>query len=129
MSVCFFLVPVYRARRLTVRAGRGAAVGVVTEGVNVHTTLSVGIVAGDVPWDGGLGTLRGLLEGNGTGDLGVSAEDGNYESYRQLLLMVASPAVHSKFESWSSSLLAVEPKVAGVQILWWFPAASFDTIG
>lgn len=34
---------------LTVRAGRGAAVGVVAVGVNVHTALSVGIVAGDVP--------------------------------------------------------------------------------
>ena len=30
-------------------AGRCAAVCVVTEGVDVHTTLSVGVVAGDVP--------------------------------------------------------------------------------
>lgn len=34
---------------LTVRAGGGAAVGVVTEGVDVHATLSVGVVAADVP--------------------------------------------------------------------------------
>ena len=34
---------------LTVRSGRGAAVGVVTEGVDVHATLSVGVVTGDVP--------------------------------------------------------------------------------
>lgn len=64
--------------RLTVRAGGSAAVGVVTEGVDVHATLGVGIVAGDVPADGGLGTLRGLLKGDGAGDLGVSAKDGNY---------------------------------------------------
>ena len=35
--------------RLAVGAGRGAAVGVVAKGVDVHATLSVGIVAGDVP--------------------------------------------------------------------------------
>ena len=34
---------------LTVWPGARAAVGIVTEGVNVHATLSVGIVAGDVP--------------------------------------------------------------------------------
>ena len=62
------------------RAGRGAAVGVVTEGVDVHATLSVGIVAGDVPCDGGAGGLGGLLEGDGTGDLGVTTEDSNYKS-------------------------------------------------
>ena len=36
-------------RELTVRAGGSAAVGVVAKGVDVHATLSVGIVAGDVP--------------------------------------------------------------------------------
>lgn len=59
------------------RAGGGAAVGVVTVGVNVHATLGAGIMAGNVPADGRLGTLRGLLESDGTGDLGVSTEDGN----------------------------------------------------
>jgi hypothetical protein len=34
---------------LTVRSGRSAAVSVVTEGVDVHATLSVGIVASDIP--------------------------------------------------------------------------------
>jgi hypothetical protein len=33
----------------TVRSGRGAAVGVVTELVDVEATLGVGILAGDVP--------------------------------------------------------------------------------
>ena len=37
------------ALSLTVGSGRGAAVGVVTEGVDVHAALSVGVVAGDVP--------------------------------------------------------------------------------
>jgi len=60
-----------------VRPGGGAAVGVVAKGVNVHATLGVGIVAGDVPCDGGSGTLRGLLEVDGTGDLGVSTENGD----------------------------------------------------
>jgi len=32
-----------------VRASAGASVGVVTKGVNVHATLSVGIIAADVP--------------------------------------------------------------------------------
>ena len=31
--------------KLTVRAGRGAAVGIVTKGVNVETTLGIGVVA------------------------------------------------------------------------------------
>lgn len=62
-------------RRLTVRAGRGAAVGVVTKGVDVETTLRVGVVAGDVVGDGGRGTLRSLLEDDGAGDLGVSSKN------------------------------------------------------
>jgi len=39
---------------LTVRTGGCAAVGVVAKGVNVHTTLSIGVVASDVPCDGGV---------------------------------------------------------------------------
>jgi hypothetical protein len=57
------------------RAGARAAVGVVAEGVHVHATLSVGIVSGDVPCDGGRGGLGGLLKGNGTLDVGVSTDD------------------------------------------------------
>lgn len=59
------------------RTGRGAAIGVVTVGVDVHAALGVGIVASDVPRDGGIGALGGLLEGDGARDLGVSTEDGN----------------------------------------------------
>lgn len=57
------------------RTGGGAAVGVVTELVDVESTLGVGIVAGDVPRDVGGSTLVSLLEGDGTGDLRVTAED------------------------------------------------------
>ena len=61
--------------RLTVRTGAGAAVGVVTEGVDVHAALGVGIVAGDVPGDLGLGGLGGLLEGDGALDVGVTTDN------------------------------------------------------
>jgi hypothetical protein len=61
-----------------VRSSRGAAVGVVTELVDVHASLSVGVVAGDVPCDLGVGVLVLLLEGHGTSDLGVTAKLCNY---------------------------------------------------
>jgi hypothetical protein len=60
-----------------VGASGGATVGVVTELVNVETTLSIGIVAGDVPGDGGRGALVSLLEGDGAGDLSVTTENSN----------------------------------------------------
>ena len=65
--------------RLTVRTGAGAAVGVVTEGVDVHAALGVGIVAGDVPGDLGLGGLGGLLEGDGALDVGVTTDNSDCE--------------------------------------------------
>lgn len=58
-------------------AGRGAAVGVVTESVNVEATLGVGVVTSDVPGNSGGGGLVLLLEGDGSGDLGVTTEDSN----------------------------------------------------
>jgi hypothetical protein len=60
-----------------VRAGRGAAVGIVTELVDVHSTLGIGIVAGDVVGDDGGRGLVGLLEGDGAGDLRVSSDECN----------------------------------------------------
>lgn len=59
------------------RAGGGAAVGVVTELVDVEASLGVGVVAGDVPGDGCGGRLGSLFEGDGSADLGVTTEDGN----------------------------------------------------
>jgi hypothetical protein len=58
-----------------VGAGGGAAVGVVAEGVDVHAALGVGIVAGDVPGNGGGSRLGRLLESHGAGDLGVTPDD------------------------------------------------------
>jgi hypothetical protein len=59
----------------TVRASRGAAIGVVTKGVDVHATLGVGIVAGNVPSDSSLGRLVLLLEDDRAGNLGVTTDD------------------------------------------------------
>lgn len=59
------------------RTSGGAAVGVVTELVDVEATLGVGVVALDVPGDGGGRVLVGLLEGDSAGDLGVTAENSN----------------------------------------------------
>jgi hypothetical protein len=58
-----------------VRASRCAAVGVVAKGVNVHATLGIGIVPGDVPGDSGRGRVGLLLEDDGAGDLGVTPDD------------------------------------------------------
>lgn len=62
----------------TVGTGGGAAVGVVTELVDVEATLGVGVVAGDVPGDGGGVALSSLLKGDSAGDLGVSTDDSNW---------------------------------------------------
>jgi hypothetical protein len=62
---------------LTVRTSRGAAVGVVTKGVDVETTLGVGVLAAEVVGDGGGRALGVLLEGDGTLDVRVTAEDSN----------------------------------------------------
>ena len=57
----------------TVRTSRGAAIGVVTELMNMHSSLGIGVVAGDLPADGGGGGLGGLLKGHGAFDIGVSS--------------------------------------------------------
>lgn len=59
------------------RTGRSATIGVVTELVNVETTLGIGVVASDVPADGGGTVLLLLLKGDGTGDLSVATKDSN----------------------------------------------------
>lgn len=62
----------------TVRTGTGAAIGVVTELMDVEASLSIGVVAAKIPADGGRGVFIGLLESHLAGDLGISSEDGNY---------------------------------------------------
>lgn len=61
----------------TVWASGGAAVGVVTKLMDVHASLSTGIMAGNVPRDGGWGGLRALLESHGPLDVGVSSDYGD----------------------------------------------------
>jgi hypothetical protein len=61
-----------------VRAGRCAAVGVVTELVDVHATLGIGVVASDIPGNCGWGGLGFLLEGDGALDVGVTTDGCNY---------------------------------------------------
>lgn len=65
---------------LTVRTGRGAAIGVVPKGVDMHTTLGIGVVAGDVPSDLGGSALRLLLEDDGARHLGVTPENSNCDT-------------------------------------------------
>ncbi len=72
------------------RAGRRAAVGVVTEGVDVHPTLGIGIVAGDVPADLGRSRLGVLLEHNGARDLGVTANNADWARLESALTNRAS---------------------------------------
>ena len=57
------------------RSSRRATVRVVAESVDMHATLSVGIVARKVPRDGRLARLVLLLEGDGALDVGVSTEN------------------------------------------------------
>ena len=57
------------------RAGRGAAVCIVAKGVNMHATVRIGVLARDIPRDGGRGGLGLLLKGDGTRNLGVTPDD------------------------------------------------------
>jgi len=52
-----------------VRTSGSAAVGVVSELMDVETALCVGIIASEVPGNGGWCGFRSLLEGDGSGDL------------------------------------------------------------
>ena len=64
--------------------GGGAPVGVVTELMDVHATLSIGVIASDIPCDGGWGGLRFLLEGNSAGDLRVTSNGCDYTEEEQI---------------------------------------------
>ncbi len=60
---------------LTVRASRCAAVGVITELVNVEASQSIGIITADVVCDRGWGGFGRLLESNSATDLAVTSEE------------------------------------------------------
>jgi hypothetical protein len=72
ISIC---LPMLLAKRIEMRSSRGTTVGIVTELMDVHATLGVGVVACDVVGDGCRGGFGGLLEGDGSLDVGVTAED------------------------------------------------------
>ena len=65
------------AVRVEVRAGRGAAIGVVAKLVDVHATLGVGICVMDLVLDHRGGMLVLLRELDGARDAGIAAEDSN----------------------------------------------------
>ena len=65
------------AVRVEVRAGRGAAVGVVAKLVDVHAALGVGIRVLDLVLDHRGGVLVLLREPDGARDAGIAAEDSN----------------------------------------------------
>ena len=56
-------------------AGACASVGVVTKGVNVHTTLGIGVVTSDIVGDLSWSALGVLLEGHLTLDIAVTTEN------------------------------------------------------
>jgi hypothetical protein len=47
--------------------------------MDVNATLSIGVVASDIPGDDGRGGLRLLLESNSAGNLRVTSDDSNYK--------------------------------------------------
>lgn len=61
------------------RPGRGTAVRVIPELMDMHASLGVGVVARDVVHDLGRARLGLLLERHGALDFGVSAQDGDYD--------------------------------------------------
>jgi len=63
------------AMRVEVRSSRGATVGIVAKGVNMHATLRIGVMALDIPGDLGGRGLGILLERDRSGDLRVASND------------------------------------------------------
>ena len=82
------------------RASGGAAISIIAELMDVHASLGVGVVAGDVVGDCGRGAFVGLLEGHLAGDLGVSSNNGDC---RELVSSYSSRA----------SLLCTETLIVG----------------
>lgn len=70
--------------RRTMWACASAAICVVTELMDVHSSFSAGVMATDVPANSRWGRLATLFKGNGTLDVRVTSKDSNY---RQLLVL------------------------------------------
>ena len=69
-----------RMEEHTMWARRCAAVCVVTKLMDVHASLGIGVVAGDVPADVGWRGLGGLFESDSALDVRVTSEDSNWRS-------------------------------------------------
>ena len=59
------------------RTSRYAAIGIVTELVDVNPSFGIGVVTGNVVGDGRRRGLRVLLKGDCPGDFRVSSKDGD----------------------------------------------------
>lgn len=66
--------------RVEVRTGGSTAVGVVTELVNVESSLSVGVVTGNLPGDFGWFFFLGLREVNDARNTGFTSKNSDYFS-------------------------------------------------
>ena len=73
---------------LTVGPGGCAAVGIISELMDVEATLGIGVVASDIPCNGGWGRLGRLLEGNGSRNLGVTSDGCNYNAQNTWLARI-----------------------------------------
>lgn len=71
--------------RLTMRTSRCATVCVVTELMDMHSSLCICIVTSDIPWDACWRRFRWLLEGNGSFDVRVSSKDSDCQIVRDEL--------------------------------------------
>lgn len=69
--------------------GRGAAVGVVAKGVDVESSLGVGVETSQVIGNLGIRGLVLLLEDDGAGHLGVATQNADYDARKRTLASVA----------------------------------------
>ena len=77
VTVVVFGGTVFLTKRVEVGASRSATIGVVTEGVDVETSQSIGVVTRNFPRNGGGVVFRSLFEVNDTGDLRVTSNNSN----------------------------------------------------
>jgi hypothetical protein len=64
--------------KLTMRAGGGAAVGVVTKCMDMKAALGIGLVASDIVRDLGRCQFRLLLENDGAADIYIPTKNADY---------------------------------------------------
>ena len=91
------------------RSSTGASVCIVSKLVDVHSSFSTSIVARDVIGNCRWGRFGRLLKGNGPGDLGVPADDGNW--CERFLISTVSlfhmwrvlPGGAARYEAWDKA--------------------------